>query len=486
MSSTLLTNGYVITVDETRSVHPRGFVHVAGERIAAVGPMEELGDRTADETIDLHGMVVVPGLINLHNHHWASLFKNTGEGLLLEPWLDQVTIPLMLQLTNETLRAAAYLGAIEMIRTGTTCSLNHIVNVNDEESFAAICEPVPEVGIRQLVTKEIRSTPDPPFSDAYPAYPHVRPLDVELELAERCVERWDGHAGLVHAGLAIETGANWMLHNATSEEAVHRGLELARERDLKITNHCGAGTPWLSIREFKAQTGGGDVDFLARLGALADNWLFIHSIWLTPRELDHVARVGASCVTCPVSNAYSCDGIAPVRGMLEAGVNVGLGSDGAYVNCSLDMLEQMKFAALIQNVTHFDPTFISAERALELATINGARAIGLDHEIGSLEAGKRADIAIFDLDKAHVTVGNRPVSALVFSAHGTDVDTVLVNGEVVLRHGALRFEHEREVLADARRLARETIERAGIQDRVDRHWNPVPDLRRTADAQIAV
>jgi 5-methylthioadenosine/S-adenosylhomocysteine deaminase len=284
---------------------------------------------------------------------------------------------------------------------------------------------VPEVGIRQLVTKEIRQTPDPPFSDAYPAHPHVRPLDEELALAESCVERWDGHGALLHAGLVVETGANWMLHNATSDEAIHESLELAKRRGLKITNHCGAGTPWLSIKEFRDVTGGGDVDYLARLGALADNWVFIHSIWLEPRELDHVARCGASCVTNPVSNAYSCDGIAPVKGMLEAGINVGLGSDGAYVNCSIDMVEQMKFAALIQNVTHLDPTLMSAERVVEMATINGARAIGLEHEIGSLEAGKRADIAIFDLDKAHATVGNRPIAALVFSAHGTDVDTVL-------------------------------------------------------------
>ncbi len=480
VGSLLFTNGYVVTVDGRRTVHPRGFVHVVGERIDAVGSMDDLGERAADETIDLHGMIVIPGLINLHNHHWASLFKNTGEGLLLEPWLDEVTIPLMLKLTNESLRVSSYLGAIEMIRTGTTCSLNHVVNVNDEESFAAICEPVPEVGVRQLVTKEIRNTPDPPFSNAYPAYSHVRELDEELELAERCVDRWNGFGGVLHAGFAVETGANWMLHNATSDEVIHRSLELARRRGLKITNHCGAGTPWLSIKEFKDMTGGGDVDYLARLGALADNWVFIHSIWLTSKELDHVARCGASCVTNPVSNAYSCDGIAPVRGMFEAGVNVALGSDGTYVNCSIDMVEQMKFAALIQNVTHLDPTFMSAERVLEMATINGAKAMGLDHEIGSLEAGKRADLAIFDLDKAHVTVGNRPVSALVFSAHGTDVDTVVVNGRVVLRHGELAFADEAAVLADARRLARETIEKAGIAHRVDSHWNPVPDLRRSA------
>ena len=129
---------------------PHGYVRVAGERIDAVGPMEELVEDRADEVIDCGGMVATPGLINLHNHHWGSLFKNTGDGLLLEPWLDQVTIPLLMQLTPETLRAAAYLGAIEALRTGTTCQLNHVVNVNDAESFAAICEPYPEVGVRQV------------------------------------------------------------------------------------------------------------------------------------------------------------------------------------------------------------------------------------------------------------------------------------------------------------------------------------------------
>jgi len=478
MSSILLTNGYVITVDAGRNVYPQGFVHVVRERIAAVGPMRELGARRADETIDLHGMVVIPGLINLHNHHWASLFKNTSDGLLLEPWLDQIIVPILPQLTPEVLRTSAYLGALELIRTGTTCSLNHVVNVNSEESFAAICEPVVDVGIRQLVTKEVRGTPDPPFNPAAPAHPHVRDADEEIAFAEEMLDRWAGAGDVVHMGLAIETCAMWLLHNSTSEEIIHRGLDLARRRNLKITNHCAAGTPWLSIAEFERFTGGGDVDYLVRIGAMAANWVLIHSIWLKPREHDHVARWGASCVTCPVSNAYSCDGIADVTGMLEAGVNVGIGTDGTYVNCSIDMLQQMKFAALIQNVTHLDNTLFTAERVLEMATIDGARAIGLEHEIGSLEAGKRADIAVFDLDKAHATVANRPVSALVFSAHGTDVDTVIVNGKVLLRRGQLAFADEAEVLADSRRLAREVLEKAGLTHRVDVHWNPVPDLRR--------
>jgi 5-methylthioadenosine/S-adenosylhomocysteine deaminase len=475
MASLLLTHGYLVTVNPARDVIRDGWIRVDGDRITGIGAMSDLhleeGAPGKAEIVDLHGMVVIPGLINGHNHHWGSLFKNTGEGLLLEPWLDQVTLPLLSKLRLEDLRIAAYLGAIEQIRTGTTCSLNHVVNVNDATTIEAIIRPALEVGIRQLVTKELRDTPSPPFSTHYEAHPHVRGRKEEIALAEAIIDQWDGAGGLIHMGLAIETGANWMLHNATSDEIILAGVDLARRRNLKITNHCSAGTPWLSIKEFNDATGGGDVDYLVRLGALVDNWTLIHSLHLKDREIDHVARAGASIITNPVSNAYSCDGIAPVKQMFARGVNVGLGSDGAYVNCSLDMVEQMKFAALIQNVTHFDPTLISSERAIEMATINSAKALGIDHLVGSLEVGKKADIAAFDLRKAHVTVANRMVGALVFSAHGTDVDTVLVNGEIRLRAGKLvGFTGEEEVLTEATARAREVIERAGLAERVFIDW----------------
>jgi 5-methylthioadenosine/S-adenosylhomocysteine deaminase len=473
-TSTLLTNGYLVTVDPARRVIERGWIAIEGDRIAALGSMDDLPDHPGAEVLDLSGLLVLPGFVNGHNHHWASLFKNTGEGLLLEDWLDQVTLPLMAQLTNSDLRAAAYLGAIEQLRTGTTCSLNHVINVNDLDSIQAMVEPVLDIGIRQLVTKELRETPVPAFSGAYPARPHVRDREHELALAEEVVDRWDGAGGLIHLGLAIETGANWMLHNQTSDEIILAGVELAKRRGLKITNHCSAGTPWLSGRAFQHQTGGGDVDYLVRLGALSDNWVFAHALHLEQRELDHIARCGAGLITNPVSNAYSCDGLPPMRRILDSGCTVGLGSDGAYVNCSLDMVQQMKFAALLANVTHDDPLLMTAERVIEMATIGSAKAMGLDHLIGSLEVGKKADIAAFDLRKAHTTVGNRAIAALVFSAHGTDVDTVLVDGKVVLRGGELAsFDAEREVLVEATARARAAIERAGLAERVFADWRRV-------------
>jgi 5-methylthioadenosine/S-adenosylhomocysteine deaminase len=470
IASLLLTDAYVVTVDPTRRVIADGWVAIEDDRIVAIGSMGEIGDRGADERIDLGGKLLMPGLVNGHNHHWGSLFKNTGEGLYLEDWIDEVALPLGSRLTNEDLRVAAYLGAIEQIRTGTTCSLNHVFNINDPDSMQAIIEPVIEVGVRQLVTKELRDTPDPPFSERYAAKPHVRGRDEELALAEEIVDTWDGAGGLIHMGLAIEAGENWLLHNATSDEIVLAGLELARRRGMKIANHCSSGTPWRSHREFVEATGGGDVDYLARIGALSEHWVLAHALHLTGRELDHLARTGASVITNPVSTAYTCGGVAPVKGMLERGIPVGLGTDGAYVNCSPDMVEQMKFAALLHNVTHMDPTLMSSERVIEMATIDGARAIGLDDSIGSLEVGKKADLVCFDLGRAHSVVANRPIGALVFSAHGTDADTVVVDGRVVLRGGELVFDGEREVLAEATRRAGEVIGRAGLSERVYAHW----------------
>jgi 5-methylthioadenosine/S-adenosylhomocysteine deaminase len=472
MAAMLLTHGYVITVDKERRVIPDGWISIEGDSIVGLGRMTELPPTPEGaEVLDLRGMVVLPGFINGHNHHWGSLFKNTGEGLLLEPWLDKITLPLLAQLSNDDLRVAAYLGAIEQIRTGTTCSLNHLVNVNDHESMRAIVEPVVDVGIRQLVAKELRDTPQPPFSTRYEARSHLRRRDEELALAEEMIDTWDGRGGLVHMGLAIETGANWMLHNATSDEIIQEGVALAQRRGLKISNHCSAGTPWLSIAEFEKATGGGDVDYLVRLGALVNNWVLIHSLHLKEREIEAIARAGVSVITNPVSNAYSSDGIAPLKEMFAAGVNVGLGTDGTYVNCSPDMVEQMKFTALIHNVTHLDPTLMSAERVIEMATINAAQALGLDHLIGSLEVGKKADISVFDLGKAHVTVANRLVGALVFSAHGTDVDIVIINGAVRLRDGELvGFSSEQDVLEEARHRAREVIARAGLTDEVFIDW----------------
>lgn len=488
MGSLLLTDGNVITVDPQRRVLPRGYILIVDGRIAALGPMQEIGDVRSDETIALGGKTVVPGLINLHDHHWAGLLKGTDDGLHIVPWLEQVFFPLMFAVTKDDLRVAAYLAAIEALHTGTTTFVNHLVTVSDHEAFAAMAEPGREVGIRQLIAKDVRHTPDPPFYGGRPAHPHVRSLDDEIALAEEIVERWHGDSGRVHVGLAVETSNFYMLSNVTSEETIHRALELARRSDLRISNHLGV----VSSPEFEQLTGGGDVDFLDRMGALDERWIFVHSIGVTPVDLHKIAEAGASCAICCSSNAFRggfdpsfSPGVPPLRDMLDAGVNVGIGSDGSYSSGTLDMVEHMKFTALMQNAIYSDGGVVSAERALEMATINAARALGMEDEIGSLEIGKRADISVFDLDRSHNLVTHRPVSGLVHSAHGTDVDTVIVDGRVVLRDGTLVFPDTPAVRREARERAAALIERAGLSSRIRQEWRPVAGHHHPVHAPAA-
>jgi 5-methylthioadenosine/S-adenosylhomocysteine deaminase len=486
MTSILLRNGYVVTVDPDRRVFPNGYVHVDGERIAAIGPMDQLAPGVADEVdevLDVGGKLVIPGLINLHDHHWASLFKGFDEGEAMEPWLVSHVIPISMALTPSDLRTASYVSSLEMLCYGVTCSVNHLANVNDADSYAGMARAGQEVGVRQVLAKEVRGTPDPPFSTDYPAYPHIRSLDEEFGLAEEIVRRWHGADGVVHVALATETGAFYMLNNSTSTETIHRSLALADKYDLRISNHAGCGTPSRTIPQFTAIAGGGEIDYLRRLEALSPRWLFIHNQWLDDRELDLIADTGASMAVCTSSGAFRAVGIAPLRNMLARGINVGLGTDGAYSAGSLDVVQQMRITALVHNALNADPTLITAERAIEMATLNAAAAVGLQHQIGSLEVGKRADISVFDVTHPPVNGWHRPVSSLVFSATGADAQTVLVNGQVVLRDRRPAFSAEAAVLEEARAIARTLLENTNLTAYPDTLWRtpkPVTDPGRAS------
>jgi 5-methylthioadenosine/S-adenosylhomocysteine deaminase len=488
MTSILLRNGYVVTVDPDRRVFPNGYVRVDGERIASVGSIDQLaaavGDEV-DEVLDVGGKLVIPGLINLHDHHFASLFKGFDEGEEMEPWLVSHVIPISLALTPRDLRIAAYVSSLEMLRYGVTCSVNHLATVNDADSFAGMARAEQEVGVRQVLAKEVRGTPDPPFCADYPAYPHIRSLDEEFALAEEIVRHWHGRDGVVHVGLATEAGAFYMLNNTTSVETIHRSLALADKYDLRMSNHAGCGSPSRTIPQFTAIAGGGEIDYLRRLEALSPRWLFVHNQWFDDRELDLIAEAGASMAICTSSGAFRAVGIAPLRKMLARGINVGLGTDGAWSAGSLDLVEQMRITALVHNALNADPTLVTAERAIEMATINAAAAVGLQDQIGSLEVGKRADITVFDVTGPPVNGWHRPVSSLVYSATGADAHTVLVNGQVVLRERRPGFTDETAVLEEGRAISRTLLEKTNLTDYPDTPWRtpkPVTNPHRASTA----
>jgi 5-methylthioadenosine/S-adenosylhomocysteine deaminase len=403
----------------------------------------------------------------MHQHHWYTLFKGIADGFLLEDWVTDILLPLSLNLDASAMRVSNYLSGMEMLATGTTCSLNHSVTTTTPELVAASIEPQAELGIRQVYAKELRcNTPGNPS--------HPLSLDEALAEFEQEAVRWNGqHDGLVRFGMAIESNAHWVAAGMSTEELICRGHELAKRLGLKITAHISGGTFSLEkgFLKYLRETGRTDVRYLMQLGILDPQWILIHGIHCTELDIEHMARVGCSLVYTPSSEAIRGGGISPFANAHRAGVNVALGTDGPMVDYSVDMIEQMKICTLMQHVRHLDPTRMPVERSLEMATINAARALGLENEIGSLERGKRADIAIFDLNKPYVGVLHRPLSSLVTAGKGSDARTVLVDGRVVYRDGAFtNLGDSRQVVAEAHKIGRSIIDKAGLNHRLAHTW----------------
>jgi 5-methylthioadenosine/S-adenosylhomocysteine deaminase len=468
MSRILIANGYVVTVDSKRSVHPGGFVIVDGANIAAVGASAAVPSAAGfDQVIDADGCLVLPGLINMHQHHWYTLFKGLADGYLLEDWVTQFLLPVSRHLGEEAMRVSSTVAGLEMLATGTTCSLNHSVTTTTPTMVEASIEPQRELGIRQVYAKELRcntrGNPNHPLS-----------LDQALAAFEDETRRWDGaNDGLVRFAMVIESNAHWVAAGMSTEELICRGYELARKLGLRISTHIAGGTfsMEMGFLKYLRETGRTDVRYLMQLGILDPRWLLIHCIHVTELDIEHMARVGASFVYTPTSESIRGGGIGPVSNAQRAGVNVALGTDGPMVDYSVDMVEQMKACALMQHVRHLDPTRMPAERLIEMATINAAKALGLDGEIGSLEPGKRADIAVFDMNKPYVGVLHRPISNFICAGKGTDVRAVLVDGRIVFQDGKFAgLADASGVIAEAERIGKAIVDKAGLGHRATPAW----------------
>jgi 5-methylthioadenosine/S-adenosylhomocysteine deaminase len=462
----LFKNGLVVTVNDQRDVIAGGSVVVEDGRIVFVGenpPAAE--DESRVEEIDASGCIVMPGLINAHQHHWYSLFKGIADGLLLEDWLYTTVFPIAPHLSVEVMRLASYLCGMEMLATGTTCSFNHSVTVTTPDIVRAIIEPQLDLGIRQLFAKELRCR-TPRFAN------HPLDLDEALAAFEEEVGRW-GARGPIKMAMVIEANAHWTASGMSTENLICRGHALANKLGLRISSHVAGGTFSIEKGFLKhlRETGRTDVRYLMNLGVLDATWLLIHGIHCTDLDLEHMAHVGASLVYTPTSEAMRGGGIGPIANAQAAGVNVSLGTDGPMVDYTSDMVEQMKACMFLQHVRHLDPTRISVENAIEMATINSARAIGIDDEVGSLEPGKRADIVVFDARRPHIGVWNRPLSTFVSAGRGADAKIVMVDGRVCYQEGRfLNGPHPNEILREAETASGSVLERAGLAPRLSPLW----------------
>ena len=435
--SLLIKGGTLVTADANDTV-AAGDLLIRGGRIVSAGDSHE----SADEVIDARDCAVLPGFVQTHVHLCQTLFRGAADDLPLIDWLKRRVWPMEAAHTPASLRASARLGVAELIKGGTTSALT-METVNHTREVFRVVE---ESGFRATVGKCMM--------DAGDDVPAALQEETEDSISESLalLEEWHGRAdGRVRYCFAPRFAVS------CTRALLERVARLARERGVIVHTHASENLTEIEMVE--RATGQRNVQYLDSLGLAAPNVALAHCVHLDDAELDTLARTGTHVLHCPSSNMKLGSGVAPVAEMLARGINVTLGADGAPCNNRLDMFTEMRSAALLQKVSR-GADALPAPRVLRMATIDGARALGLAAEVGSLEAGKRADVTLVDLSRLHLTPRPDVVSSLVYAATPADVRTVVIDGRVVLRDGELLTLDEREVRREAEAEAASLFERA--------------------------
>ena len=446
MADLIVRGGTVVTVDGAGRIIEDGAIVISGDRIEFVGPREEAERKYgAERTLDAGGKFIFPGFVNAHTHMFQVLLRNLAVDMVLLEWLKRVIHPALLKFEEDDVYVGALLGCLENIKSGVTC----IVDNHYGRHFDAVLRAMVEAGVRGCVPRggyvvnakeELLEDPD-----------HI------LRDTERLIREWHGAAGG-----RIMVGVAPMHPCFATREFLLKAKELSDRYGVVYHTHTGESREDQELnREFHGQT---DVELLHELGILSPRYHAVHGVWVSQREIGYLAEAGAHVIHNPVSNMYMGSGVAPVPEMLAAGVNVALGTDGPASNNCQDIIQTMKFAACLHKVSKLDPAAITARQVLEMATINGAKALGLEDQIGSLEAGKKADITIVDMEKPHIAPVHDPIGSLVYCAHGSDVDTVIIDGRVVMERGEVKTIDEGEILERAYRVAQRLKERNPWRD----------------------
>ncbi|MFC5702189.1 amidohydrolase family protein [Cohnella faecalis] len=430
-SSLLITGATVLTVNSSDEVIENGAVLIEGSRIADIGPTDILEARYPNvEKLDAAGHAVLPGLVNLHLH--SGLIRGTAEDLPVFEWLAKHVDPKHRALTEEIAEAAAKLCYTEALLSGTTC-------VMDMYRYMHRCADAAErLGIRATLA---------PYVVDKPGMDYFETLDKNVRLVE---ERHNTADGRIQVWFALE-------HlTYCTEDAYRRAAALADKYDTGIHTH--GEESWEMARKLKQETGLWPVELFFDRGILGPRTVLAHCVWLEDPEIDLLVKTGTSVAHCPVSNLKLASGIAPVHELLQKGVTVGIGTDGVKENNNLDMLEELKFVPLLQKARLLDASVVTAERALRMATIDGAKALGRDKEIGSLEIGKQADLIVVDYRKPHLTPFlsgkyNNIVSNLVYSASGADVRHTFIAGRSIVRDRVLLTDNSEAIRLQAQEAA---------------------------------
>ncbi len=424
----LVTGGTIVTMDGQRRILEDGAVAVHGDTIVAVGSRAELAARYLPaRRIETRGKLVLPGLINGHTHAPMTLLRGLADDVTLQEWLEKYIFPAEKRnVTEDFVTWGTRLAALEMIRGGTTTFVDmyYFEDVIARETKAA--------GMRGVLGETILDFPAPDHKTSAEA----------LAVTESFLKRWKGDP-LIRAAVAPHA------IYTNSEKTLRDSAALARRYGAPIVIHVAETKR--ELEESRREHGLSPVRYLEKIGLLGPDVLAAHCVWVDADDIAVLAAHGVGCVHNPSSNMMLASGVAPVVEMRAAGVRLGLGTDGpAGSNNDLDLMEEMDLAAKLQKVTRMDPRALGAQQALEMATIEGARALHMESEIGSLEPGKKADLIVLALDAPHAVPLYHVYSQIVYALKASDVETVVIAGRTVMANRRVLTLNEPEVIAKAR------------------------------------
>jgi 5-methylthioadenosine/S-adenosylhomocysteine deaminase len=449
----LIRNGVVITMDEERTILYDGAVAIDGGRIVGLGPSERLvAEYVASKTIDARHRAVLPGLIDTHHHFLQNFLKGTPDDLALVDWIDHVSSPRIVLAVQGYLAGdyglqiqSSRLGCVDALRSGITCLLNMEWATPPET-----IDVFEEMGLRVVQTLTLTDVDQ--WSKDGMLLPGKMALDLADQLIQRCRQQEQGRVTFRY-GLACP--------NSCSRDLIQDVRALATQNEVGIHIHIAETEfEWDNIHNLYGTT---PTRHLYDLGLLGSDVLGAHCIWLSDEDIQLLKQTGTSVAHNPECNMKVADGIAPISKMLDAGVVVSLATDSCAVNDNMDMFEAMRIAAFLQKVSQMDAAVVSAYQVLEMATIGGARALGMEEDIGSLEVGKKADVILVDLTGSHMRPINNIVNNLVYCASASsDVETVIVDGNVIVQDRTLLAFDEEEVIAEAEAYAIRRFSDAGL------------------------
>jgi cytosine/adenosine deaminase-related metal-dependent hydrolase len=441
MSSLLIRNGLIVTMNDRLDVFD-GDVSIRDGVIDGVGP--DLAG-AYDHTIDARGGFVLPGLIQTHIHLCQTLFRGYADDLPLMDWLRKRVWPMEAAHTPASLHAATRLATTELLASGTTAVLT-METVHDTD---VVFEAAAESGIRATIGKCMM--------DAAGDVPKRLQEETQRSIDESVAIRkqWHGAAnGRLRAAFAPRFAVS------CSRELLEAVARLSSDSDALVHTHASESKDELAIvRELSG--GLSNIAYLAQLHLASPHLCAAHCVWVDEDEQRLLAEHDVKVMHCPGSNLKLGSGVAPVPALRALGITVSLGADGAACNNRLDMFEEMRLTAVLQAM-RLGPGSLPARDVVWMATRSGARTLGLEDQIGSLEVGKLADLIVVDRDRLHLTPGPDPYSTLVYAARGSDVRTTIVAGEVLVDDGRPVRVDRAEMVAAARQAARDLAGRAGV------------------------